>query len=405
MGLKYPLGMATWPAMEAFTAFQGSKVPLQPTGFGGDLSDPARNADAIKTLSYFLGSDITGICEAEPWMWYSHDLVDSEPMPAYHRNAIVMLVDQHQETLAGSTGDDWIACALSMRAYLRGHVIGNVMAEHLGKMGYSSRCQSAVDGDLIQNPAILMAGLGEVSRIGDTILNPFLGPRLKSVIVTTDLPLQVDLPIDFGLQDFCGQCRKCARECPCSAITYGPKILFNGYETWKADVEKCTRYRSTQVRGDACSRCLKVCPWNREDTVEAQQLLDLSIHEPAARKTIIEMDDWLRRGSRNPKKKWWFDLEIVDDATIAPVHAISTRDLNLNRESKHADRQRLAIYPPELQPGSDETTLEVVVPVDRKLGLKAYAAAESIKVARQRRGLSSEQSHTDANQTESQDRD
>lgn len=52
--------------------------------------------------------------------------------------------------------------------------------------------------------------LAELSRIGDTLLNPFIGPRSKSVVFTTDFPMAVDQPIDFGLQRFCDRCRKCA---------------------------------------------------------------------------------------------------------------------------------------------------------------------------------------------------
>lgn len=66
-----------------------------------------------------------------------------------------------------------------------------------------------------------MAGLGEVNRIGEVILNPFLDPRLKSGVVTTDMPMDHDQPIDFGLQSFCEFCNKCARECPSGAITAG----------------------------------------------------------------------------------------------------------------------------------------------------------------------------------------
>lgn len=46
-------------------------------------------------------------------------------------------------------------------------------------------------------------------------------------------------PVDFGLQDFCSKCNKCARECPCSATPFGDKIMLNDYEIWKPDVEKC----------------------------------------------------------------------------------------------------------------------------------------------------------------------
>lgn len=37
-----------------------------------------------------------------------------------------------------------------------------------------------------------------------------------------------------GLQDFCAQCHKCACECPCNAIPFGPKVMFNGYAMWDA---------------------------------------------------------------------------------------------------------------------------------------------------------------------------
>ena len=72
-----------------------------------------------------------------------------------------------------------------------------------------------------------------------------------------------DRPIDFGLQTFCSNCLKCARECPCDAIPFGDKVMFNGYEIWKPDVERCTRYRLTNAKGSACGRCMKTCPINK----------------------------------------------------------------------------------------------------------------------------------------------
>ena len=66
-------------------------------------------------------------------------------------------------------------------------------------------------------------------------------------MLTTDLPLIPDKPVDFGLQYFCNNCMKCARECPCDAIPFGDKVMFNGYEMWKPDVERCTRYRLTNA--------------------------------------------------------------------------------------------------------------------------------------------------------------
>ena len=305
------------------------------------------------------------------------------PIAMKHRYAIVMLIDQGFETMEGASGDDWISASQSMRAYMRGAEVAGIMADHCRRMGYSARSHSNAHSEVIHNPAILMAGLAEISRIGDTLLNPFIGPRSKSVVFTTDFPMAVDLPIDFGLQDFCNQCRKCARECPCNAISFGPKVMFNGYETWKADVAKCTQYRVTQTKGSACGRCMKMCPWNREDTADADELRRMSIENPSARAAIIAQDDVQGYGVRNPVKRWWFDLEVVDGVAVDPVAGTNERDLNIGRDEKLAAVQKLAMFPPEIQPVGG-TTIDTAVPVDREAGLALYRDAETPDAARRR---------------------
>jgi ferredoxin len=368
--VKHPLAFAMTPLIRNMVPLQGGREPLS----GSDLRDPKRNAEAIKALGYFMGADLVGICRAEPWMYYSHGDEAGEPIAPYHPYAVVMLIDQGFETMEGSSGDDWVSGAQSMRAYMRGALLAGVMASHLRRLGHSSRVHSNAYSELLHLPAMLMAGLGEMSRIGELVLNPFIGPRSKSVVFTTDLPLEVDRPIDFGLQDVCNQCRKCARECPCNAIPFGSKVMFNGYEIWKPDVEKCGRYRLTNAKGSACGRCMKTCPYNREDLVESEKLLWLSIEVPAARRALIEYDDAIGGGARNAVKRWWFDLEIVDGVAVKPA-AANERDLDLERGEKLAKAQKLAFFPPELQPKGG-TTLKEVVPIDREAGLAAYAAAK-----------------------------
>ena len=376
--VKHPLAFAMTPLIRNMVPLQGGREPLR----GSGLVDAKRNAEAIKALGYFMGADLVGICRAEPWMYYSHGDEKGEPIAPYHPYAVVMLIDQGFETMEGSSGDDWVSGAQSMRAYMRGAHIAGVMAAHLRRLGHSSRVHSNAYSELLHLPAMLMAGLGEMSRIGELVLNPFIGPRSKSVVFTTDLPLEVDRPIDFGLQATCAMCLKCARECPCNAIPFGPKVMFNGYEIWKPDVEKCGRYRLTNARGSACGRCMKTCPYNREDLVESEKLLWLSIDVPQARRALIEYDDAIGGGARNPVKRWWFDLEIVDGVAVKPA-AANERDLSPGREDKLAKTQKLAFFPPALQPKGG-TTLQETVPIDRDAGLAAYAAAESPRAARKR---------------------
>jgi reductive dehalogenase len=374
--MKHPYALGMAPLIRAMVPLQGTREPFSPETPAAKLPDAQWNADSIKALGYFLGADFVGICEAQPWMYYSHDAVEGRPIEAYHKYAVCMLIDQGFETMEGASGDDWISASQSMRAYMRGAEIAGIMAAHCRSLGYSSRSHTNADSDIIHNPVILMSGLGEVSRIGDTLINPFIGPRSKSVVFTTDLPLAVDKPINFNLQTFCESCRKCARECPCNAITFGPKILFNGYEIWKADVEKCAKYRITQQKGSACGRCMKTCPWNREDTVMAQELIFRSIDHPQLAQSIALEDDLQANGARNPVKKWWFDLEVVDGIALQPRAGTNLRDLNLGRENKLARLQKLAIFPPELQPVGG-TTLDQLIPVDREAGQALYVKAQA----------------------------
>ncbi len=381
--VKHPLAFAMTPLIRNMVPVQGTREPLAPTGFGGDTSDPAKNVEAIKALGYYLGADLVGICKAEPWMYYSHDENEGKPIEPYHPYAVVMLIDQGFETMEGASGDDWISGAQSMRGYMRGAMLAGVMAAHLRRMGHSARVHSNAHSEVLHLPAVLMAGLGELSRIGELILNPFIGPRSKSVVFTTDLPLIADKPIDFGLQATCQMCLKCARECPCNAIPFGPKVMYNGYEIWKPDVEKCGKYRLTNMKGSACGRCMKTCPYNREDLVESERLLWLSINVPSARKALIAHDDNVGGGARNAVKRWWFDLEIVNGVATTP-RGVNERDLAPGREDKLGGTQKLAFFPPTLQPPGG-TRMDTVVPLDRPAGLAAYAAAESPALARKRK--------------------
>jgi hypothetical protein len=127
---------------------------------------------------------------------------------------------------------------------------------------------------------------------------------------------------------------------------------------------------------------MKTCPYNREDLVESERLLWLSIEVPQARRALIDYDDAVGGGERNPVKRWWFDLEIVDQVAVKPRGA-NERDLRPGRDEKLAKAQKLAFFPPGLQPPGG-TTLKTPVAIDRAAGLAAYAAAESPLAARKR---------------------
>ena len=344
---------------------------------------PDEAAALIKATSYFLGVDAVGISACPDWAWYSHD-ARGDVIDPPHDQAISMIIDQGYASMEGSSGDDWIAVAQSMRAYLRFSLLGGVIAKQIRNLGYSAKAHTVMDGEVLQPPLLLLSGLGEVSRIGEVILNPYLGPRLKSGAVTTDLPMTHDLPIDFGLQSFCEACNKCARECPAGAITAGPKLMFNGYEIWKSDSQKCATYRITTEGGAMCGRCMKTCPWNLEGVFKEAPFRWAAMNIPKAAPLLARLDDAVGNGSLNLVKKWWWDLEISQDGGYRPTEKpINARSLQRELDLKYAD-QTLAVYPANLAPHP----YPYPYPMDREAGIAAYQAmltAEAYK-ARMERG-------------------
>ena len=354
---KHPTSQSLLKTIRSLVPYQDGDAAADPDM--DRYGDPAANAKAVKALSYFLGADLTGICEVPRYAWHSHK-EDGRPIEMYHRYAVVMLIDQGFDTMEGASGDDWISGTQSMRGYLRGAEIAGVMADLLRGQGFSSRSQTNADSDVLHIPLILWAGLGELSRIGELVLNPFVGPRFKSVVFTTDFPMEVDKPIDFRLQYFCNNCLKCARECPCDAIPWGNKVMFNAYEMWKIDAERCTRYRLTNSKGAACGRCMKTCPLNKvvdmDGPLVTRMASWLGINamwlKPLMVPIATRLDDWLGNGKRNPAKKWWFDHEIINGVAMKPKRGTNRRDLRLGRYID-PNKQKIAYYNANVMPAPD----------------------------------------------------
>ena len=360
----------------------GAFVLLQ-DGPDAGTSPPRRDAgwysDQIRATSYFLGVDAVGLSRCPDWSWYSHDARGDAVTPP-HDQAISMVIDQGFETMEGASGDDWISVAQSMRAYLRFSMLGGVIARQIRNLGFRAKAHTVLDGDVLQPPLLLLGGLGEVSRIGEVILHPFLGPRLKSGVVTTNLPLEHDRPIDFGLQKFCESCQKCARECPSGAITAGPKVMFNGYETWKSDSQKCTTYRITTRGGAMCGRCMKTCPWNLEGLFAETPFRWAASNVPMAAKWLARLDDMAGRGGLNDVKKWWWDIELAEDGAYRPAsHPVNRRGLSRDLKLRHQD-QTMAVYPAPLAPHP----YPYPFPMDREAGIKAFEALISAGEYRRR---------------------
>ena len=308
---KHPLCAALVDTLVHLSAFRdentaGAKAPL--------TENPVALSRHIKSMGYFLKADIVGICRLPKSALYSHDF-QGKPIDLDYQFAIVIVVGKDYQTVKASTGYDWITNQLSFQCYDRLALIACTMADYIRRLGYPALADYTMKPPrgyhVMFPPLLLWAGIGEVSRPG-IILNPFLGLAYKAATVLTDLPLDPDNPVDFGLQDFCKRCRICAQACPSKAISMGDKVMYNGYETWKADDERCARFCLSNPKGLFCARCEKVCPWTRPNTWPHGLVRKAVSRSSLVRSLAIRTDSIRGRGYADGKGKWWFDLEEVN---------------------------------------------------------------------------------------------
>ncbi len=310
---KFPLGAA-------FAEMVSHMIPLVDGGVTTQKAplpeDPEILSRHIKQLGYFLRADIVGICHLPQYAVYSHDL-EGKPVKLDHKSAILLVVDQDYDTMCGSTGDDWVSGSQSFIGYSTSAFIACIMANYIRRLGYPARAHHVFNYQVLVVPLLLLAGIGEICRAG-IVLNPFLGTRFKAAVVTTDLPLEPDSPVDFGLQEFCRKCLKCATECHARAIPDGDKVMINGYENWRFDADRCSKYRVSNQGGSSCGRCIKVCPWNKPEGWTHDLVRWMVKHTPLLDGFLVKMDNVWGYGKRDKKYKWWLDLEEADGVIKIP---------------------------------------------------------------------------------------
>ena len=139
------------------------------------------------------------------------------------------------------------------------------MGEFIRNLGYEA-IQCGNDTAL-SIPLSIDAGLGELGRNG-LLITPQHGSRVRLCKILTDLPLEPDKPIEFGVKQFCKKCKLCAKHCKASAISMDDEPSFKatcrsnnpGAKKWYVNAEAC--YQFWCENGTDCSTCISICPYN-----------------------------------------------------------------------------------------------------------------------------------------------
>ena len=116
-------------------------------------------------------------------------------------------------------------------------------------------------------PVMHEVGFGELGRHG-SLIHPEIGANFRPALVTTDLPLAYDKPIEFGVQDYCMSCNLCRNNCPGDAIP-DDYITTDGIKRWLTDIDKC--YPISRFRESYCHICVDVCPYIYKENGDAEK--------------------------------------------------------------------------------------------------------------------------------------
>jgi epoxyqueuosine reductase len=150
------------------------------------------------------------------------------------------------------------------------------------------------------------SGLGWMGK-HTNLINRSMG----SFFFIAELIVDVPLPADGPIPDYCGSCTRCLDACPTDAI----------YQPYAVDANRCISYLTIEHRGDdipvelhpdmgnwifGCDICQDVCPWNKFKftTDEPRFLPRPGITDTALNEWIeLDLDAFRQRFRKSPVKR------------------------------------------------------------------------------------------------------
>ncbi len=293
-----------WRILYAYTRKENSLVnhlrkavdgPIKPEQT--PVENPWETSKTIKDTASFLGADLVGITELNQAYVYSHrgrhtDVEDGrfgEEINNTHKFAIVIGCEMDYERIKQSPS--YFTDAETGRIYAEVAKTAIMLAEYIRELGYPALAHHFRQEEVIHSALAVQAGLGELGRCG-YVINPLFGPRFRTAVVTTDLPLATDSPIDAGVSEFCEICMKCADNCPVKCIPRGPKTVVRGVEKWAVDGDLCIKFWAANPSTHlCCASCMKGCPFNKKNTWYHRTATKIVSRSAAGRRLLLWIDD------------------------------------------------------------------------------------------------------------------
>ena len=190
-------------------------------------SSPAESTAIIKRVARWLGADLVGIARLNrSWIYsrwgdqnahYTGAAQAGDPIdiPEDFQYVIVLVRGMGYEMVKRSPAIE----ADTDLVYATTGFTACSLATYITEIGYRA-IPSVNEAPGHRRGLRGRRWSGEMGRMGLLMTREF-GPRCRIGKVFTNLPLEIDRPIDIGVQAFCEKCERCSQHCPSGAIKSG----------------------------------------------------------------------------------------------------------------------------------------------------------------------------------------
>jgi ferredoxin len=230
-------------ARRGIRATERATITAEPNG---QLS-PAELTTALKRYCADIGMTAVGIAQYNP----VYTFAEAAGKHSLDR-VIVCILEQNFE--ATQTAPSMTAERAAFAAYAGLMERTARVAGYLHELGYRAEAHDN-EGETIVIYYGEQAGLGQLGRNGQ-LLTRAVGSRCRISVITTNAPLGLDAPQDYGVQAICDTCNVCAGRCPVGAIPL-KRVEYRGVEKSKLNTKRCF---PIVAQADGCAICMKVCP-------------------------------------------------------------------------------------------------------------------------------------------------
>ena len=226
-------------------------------------------------------------------------------IPESVNNVVVIAVEMNRLLLQASPAP--AGSAVDGFGYGRQGMASFLIAEFIRSLGYVAiPCKNDTG---LSVPMAIEAGLGEGGRNG-VLITPEYGPAVRIGKVLTNMPLNYDKAIKFGVEEFCNSCMKCAKVCPSKCITEEAQSWEgrtecnnNGVKKWYNDYKKCLQFWIDN--GVSCSNCIAACTYTKGHMwahAFTEQVIDKA---PMFNGLWLTLDDAFGYGERRQEEDLW----------------------------------------------------------------------------------------------------